>query len=269
MIEATDSLLAFLYPMLIATALATARAIGMVMITPAFTRTGVTGLLRSCIAVAIAAPMVPPTFDQISLLQGLSTLTVVGLMVKEVVIGALIGFVFGIPFWAAETAGDIVDLQRGTTAAQLVDPNAMSESSITGTLFSIVAVAIFFTSGGLGILADAVYRSYELWPASSFRPVVSQASGLALLKTLDGLMRIAVLLVAPIMVALLIADVMLGYLSRLAPQIHVFDLSLAVKNLLFAFLIVVYAMFLAPSLMREIGGLAGGFDLLRSLAEGR
>lgn len=263
--EATVALLKVAYPYLIATGLVVARTLGVVMISPVFTRLGITGMIRSCIAVAVALPMVPPVVEQISLLSGLSTFAVVGLMVKEVAVGALIGFVFGIPFWAGEAAGDMVDLQRGTTSAQLLDPTSMTESGISATLMSITMIALFFASGGFNLMADVLYRSYQLWPAGQFEPVVAEGSGLALLKALDRVMQLALLLVAPIMVALLAADLMLGYLSRLAPQIHVFDLSLAVKNLLFAFLMVLYATFLAPAMMTEIGALHGTYDMLRTL----
>lgn len=267
--ESTAALLKVAYPYLVATALAVARTLGAVLITPAFTRLGVTGLLRSCIAVALAVPLAPPLVEQISLIQGLSTLSVVGLMVKEVAVGALIGFVFGIPFWAAETAGDIIDLQRGTTAAQIVDPNALTESGVSATLLTLTMLALFYTSGGFNLLVDALYRSYQLWPATQFQPIMAANTGLALLKALDQVMQLGVLLVAPIMMALLVADLMLGYLSRLAPQIHVFDLSLAVKNLLFTFLMVLYAVFLVPTMMNQAGGLNGAFDALRALAQGR
>lgn len=266
--EPTVALLKVAYPYLIATALAVARVLGVIAITPAFTRLGVTGLLRACIAAAVAIPIVPPIVDQISLLQGLSTFTVVGLMVKEVAVGAVIGLVFGVPFWAAEAAGDMIDLQRGTTAAQLVDPTSLTESGVSATFLTLVMLALFFASGGFALLADAIYRSYELWPVSRFSPVIAASSALALLKLLDRVMQLAVLLIAPIMVALLVADLMLGYLSRLAPQIHVFDLSLAVKNLLFTFLMAIYAIFLAPAMMTQIGGLTGAFDQIRALVLG-
>jgi type III secretion protein T len=266
--DATVALIKAAYPYLLASGLAVARALGVVLITPAFTRLGVTGLLRSCIAVAVAVPAVPPILDAIAPVQGLSPLTVAGLMIKEVVVGGVIGFVFGVPFWAAETAGDIVDLQRGSSASQLLDPIALAESSVSATFLTLAMLALFFTTGGFALLADAIYRSYELWPATRFTPVFDSSAALVALKTLDRIMQIAVLLVAPIMVALLAADLMLGYLSRLAPQIHVFDLSLSVKNLLFTFMMVVYAVFLAPAMLTEVGALRGAFDLVRDFAAG-
>ncbi|YBV93827.1 type III secretion system export apparatus subunit SctT (plasmid) [Phyllobacteriaceae bacterium JZ32] len=262
---ATFSILEFAYPLLIATAMAMSRALGLVVVTPAFTRLGLTGLLRSGVAIAISIPVVPGILAAMAEHRDLTSVAMTGLMVKEFVVGIIIGIAFGIPFWAAEVAGDLVDLQRGSTSAQLVDPLAINEASISATLFSISLVALFFMSGGFLLLLEGFYRSYDLWPIASFTPVMGSQAVSALLGALDRIMQIALLLIAPVVLALLIADLMLAYLSRLSPQLHIFDLSLAIKNLLFCVLILLYAMFLVPLMLSQIGNMSGTFDALRAV----
>jgi type III secretion protein T len=267
-VEATNAITALLssaYPLLIATAIGVARALGVIMLTPAFTRLGMTGVLRSSVATVIAIPVIPGILDGLAATP-LTSALIAGLLIKEMLIGAVIGLAFGIPFWAAEAAGDLVDLQRGSTAAQLLDPLALAESNITGTLLTITLLALFFLTGGFSLLLRGLYESYALWPAMSFAPVLGTDSVSPILQMLDRIMQISILLVAPIVVGLLLADIALGFLSRMTPQFHVFDLSLAVKNLLFTILMVVYAMFLVPLMLSEIGALHGAFDLLRRLA---
>src|SRR5262249_9370760 len=130
---ATMAFLSAVYPFLVAAAIAGARALGVVMVTPAFTRLGITGLIRTSVAIIVAFPVIPTVLDAVTTTQ-LSSGVIAGLLIKEVLIGTIIGIAFGIPFWAAEAAGDLVDLQRGSTAAQLLDPLALTESSITSTL---------------------------------------------------------------------------------------------------------------------------------------
>ena len=265
---AMTALLSSVYPLLVAAAIAAARALGVVMVTPAFTRLGVTGLLRSSVAIIVAVPVVPVVLDTVTTTQ-LSSGIIAGLLIKEMFIGSIVGIAFGIPFWAAEAAGDLVDLQRGSTAAQLLDPLALAESNITSTLLTITLLALFFLTGGFSLLLRGLYDSYALWPATSFAPVLGVNSVVPLLRVLDRIMQISVLMVAPIVIGLLLTDIALGFLSRLTPQFFVFDLSLSVKNLLFTFLMVVYAMFLVPIMLSEVGALRGAFDLLRQLAAGR
>ena len=87
-----------------------------------------------------------------------------------------------------------------------------------------------------------------------------ESTALQLLHVLDRLMSIGVLMIAPVVIALLVADLLLAYLSRMAPQLHVFDLSLPVKNLLFAFLLTLYAAFLVPFMLTELGELPALFQ---------
>ncbi|WP_337761947.1 type III secretion system export apparatus subunit SctT [Sinorhizobium meliloti] len=255
-----------IYPVLAGAAIAMARALGMIVITPAFVRLGLTGLIRSGVAIAIALPLVPSFTVTLINTPGLTTITVAGLLMKEIIIGIVLGVVLGIPFWAAEVAGDLVDLQRGSTSAQLVDPLQATETSIAGTFFVLALVAVFFKSGGFSLLADTFYKSYEIWPVTSFRPTLGSESAMAVLAILDRIMQIGVLLIAPIVLALLIADLMLAYLSRMSPQLHVFDLSLAVKNLIFAILIVLYLTYLLRYMEEELAILKAAPQLLRGLA---
>jgi type III secretion protein T len=264
---ATTALLSAAYPYLIAAAIAAARALGLVIVTPAFTRLGMTGLLRSSVAAVIALPLIPSILEALAAVQ-FSSAILAGLVIKEMLIGAVVGIAFGIPFWAAEAAGDLVDLQRGSTAAQLLDPLALAESNITATLLTVTLVALFFMTGGFSLLLTGLYDSYGLWPATSFAPVLGTDSVAPLLRVLDRIMQISILMVAPIVIGLLIADIALGFLSRMTPQFHVFDLSLAVKNLLFTFLMAVYMVFLMPVMLSQIGALNDAFDLLRRLVEG-
>jgi hypothetical protein len=53
----------------------------------------------------------------------------------------VVGVVLAVPLYAAEAAGDILDLQRGSSSATLSDPLGSSQSAITGTLLALVVIA--------------------------------------------------------------------------------------------------------------------------------
>ncbi len=86
------------------------------------------------------------------------------------------------------------------------------------------------------------------------------------LRTIRGEIRPVISTFDCRMIAILIADVMMAFLSRMAPQLHIFDLSMAVKNLLYSFLIVVYLIFLTPQMFDQVAGMQGGLETLRQLA---
>ncbi|WP_437883369.1 type III secretion system export apparatus subunit SctT [Pseudomonas sp. LRF_L74] len=267
--EAANAFFEFAYPLLSAFGLAVARALGLVLITPAFNRLGLSGMLRSAVAVVISIPVAPLAFAALGQMeQPPGALTYAGLLIKELVIGVIVGLLFGIPFWAAEVAGELIDLQRGSTMAQLLDPLQIGESSVMSTFLSVILIALFFMSGGFLAMLDGFYQSYRLWPAQDFAPVLAQQSVLQMLHILDRIMYIGVMMIAPLVVALLVADLMLAYLSRMAPQLHVFDLSMPVKNLLFAVLLTLYAAFLLPYMFSQLGDLPQAFQQMVGMLAG-
>jgi type III secretion protein T len=245
----------------IATGFALARMAGLISVMPAFTRIGLTGILRGATALALALPVVPMV---VAALAGerLTITIVAALLFKEVIIGVVIGLVLGVPIWAAEAAGDILDLQRGSNAAGLVDPLAIVEEGITGTLFGLVMVALYFGSGGLRLTLGTVYDSYGIWPAAAVFPTLTPAAGQFFIRLLDNVVTMGLVLVAPIMIFLLLSDLLLGLVSRAAPHLNVFALVLSVKNLVFALLLALYCAFLIKYMGTDLGSLLGaGSDL--------
>ncbi|MDF0733075.1 type III secretion system export apparatus subunit SctT [Pseudomonas entomophila] len=255
------------YPTIGSAALASARAMGVVVITPAFNRLGLTGMIRSCAAVAISVPMFVPVFSAFTSLPEHGGFWLLGLLIKEFLVGLVVGLLFGIPFWAAEVAGELIDLQRGSTMAQLVDPLSSGESGVMSTLLTVMLIALYFMSGGFILMVDGYLHSYQLWPVSDFTPLFASSALPAVLAILDQVMRIGVLMVAPLIIALLVTDLMLAYLSRMAPSLHIFDLSLPVKNLFFALLMVVYIGFLIPVMLDQLAEFRGTVEVLKNLVD--
>ena len=179
---------------------------------------------------AAAGPMAAPTLAL--------------LVLKEALVGLMIGLAFGIPFWGAEAAGDVLDFHRGASAAYLIDPSATSEASITGTLFVLMMLTLFVLFGGALILAEGLYQSYALWPALAFLPSFEPQSHDLLLAFLDRIMMLALVLAGPLVIAMFLSELALALINRFAPQMNVFDLSLAIKGIVFAALLPVYAIFL-------------------------
>ncbi|HET7314007.1 type III secretion system export apparatus subunit SctT [Salinisphaera sp.] len=253
------------YPVFIALGLAAARSLGMVFIFPAFNRLGLNGTIRTSVAIVLSLPVLPLVLASYGQTQ-FTVLFLAGIVIKEMLIGLVIGLLFGLPFWGAEVAGSLIDLQRGSTMAQLLDPNAVTRAGLTATLLSILMVALFFASGGFDGLLDVLYRSYHLWPIFQFGPSLDQDAAMAVLHMLDRIMFIGVRMMAPLVIAVLAGDLALAYLARIAPNLHVFSLSLALKNLVFAVLMVIYIMFLMPRMIEDLGSLGAAFAELKQFS---
>jgi type III secretion protein T len=265
-VELSGVILERLQDYAIATGFALARMAGLISIMPAFTRIGLTGILRGATALALALPVVPMIVAAHAG-ERLTVTIVAALLFKEVIIGLVIGLVLGVPIWAAEAAGDVLDLQRGSNAAGLLDPLSTTEEGITGTLFGLVMVALYFGSGGLPLTLRTVYDSYAIWPAASVLPTHTPAASQFFIRLLDNVVTMGLVLVAPIVIFLLLTDLLLGLVSRAAPHLNVFALVLSVKNLVFALLLVLYCAFLIQYMGTDLGALLGTGSILESIGK--
>jgi type III secretion protein T len=250
---------------IIAIAMAGARMGGAVLVLPAFTRLGLSGMLRTSIALTMAIPLLP-LMVTIMAPQPLGFGQAAAILAKEVAVGMILGLLLGVPIWAAEAAGEILDLQRGVTFAELVDPSYTTQNNVMGTFFALVMVAIYFMSGGLSVTLRTIYDSYTLWPLTSFTPMFSREAGEVLLAVLDDIVGLGVMLVAPIILALLLADLSLALVARAAPHMNIFVLSLPVKNLALTVLMVLYGAFLLSYLKDNLRGLIDARPKLERIA---
>jgi type III secretion protein T len=250
-----QALLNAVFAYLTAVALATARPMALVLILPVFVRLGITGLIRGAFVVAIALPVVPTLLTALPP-NGASTIRLVFLAVKETFVGLILGLLLSTPFWAAQVAGDVIDFQRQAPDAQLQDPNAMTEATISGTLFLLVIIALFVAADGFRTVAQSLYESYGIWPVLAPLPRLDISAAALALQLLDQLLRLALILAFPVLLTMFLAMMTLMLIARFAPQLNVFDLSMAARNLFFFVVMPIYATFLIEYFTAEISGLS-------------
>jgi type III secretion protein T len=250
-----QALLNAVFAYLTATVLATARPMGLVLVLPVFVRLGLTGLIRGGFVIAIALPVVPGLVEALAPC-GASTLQLASLALKETVIGLILGLLLSIPFRAAQVAGDVIDFQRQAPDATLQDPGAMTEATISGTLFLLVIIVMFVAADGLQTTARSLYESYAIWPVLAPLPRLDSSAAMLVLQLLDQLMRLAFILAFPVLITMFLAMLTLTLIARFAPQLNVFDLSMAARNQFFFVVMPIHATFLVEYFSSEIGGLA-------------
>jgi type III secretion protein T len=208
-----------------------------------FDRLGVTGLIRNGIALVLSIPLIPMIAAHLGSEQ-FSLGLITALLLKEVVVGLIVGLVLGVPIYAAEVAGDILDLQRGSSSGTLSDPLGTTQSQISGTLLALVIIALYFASGCFDLTLRAIYDSYGIWPVRRLLPLLSREAGGLLLSLLDTVVATGLMLVGPIVVCLLLVDLLFALIARAAPSLQPFYLSMTVKNLVFSLVLVLYGAFL-------------------------
>ena len=228
--------------------LTSARTAAAFTILPFMNRQILSGFTKNSIVIALILPLVALFPLKIQLNQPMAFLIFIGIMIKEAFIGFMIGMLVGIVFWAAQNAGDFIDMQRGAFYALFYDPFVTTQATPFGSLFFHILVTLFFINGGFSDLIKTIYDSYSIWPINDFFPVWNINLAAILASTIIRLMRLILAVTAPLILACFSVDLCMGLINRFSPNLNVFILSLPIKSALAVFMVAVYSYFFIPFL---------------------
>lgn len=210
---------------------------------PVFAKQYIMGMGRNVVIFAMALPLFPVVYPEFPALD-LPVLVVIVTICKEVIIGALLGYLSGFIFYAADSVGFIVDIQRGSSMAMTFDPVAGSQTSLLGSFLTQMMTTIFFTVGGFLFFIGIIYHTYVLWPVFTFYPTFHVDFPMFMMSFVDELMEAIFCFSGPILIILFLAEFGLGMISRFAPQLNVFFMAMPVKSWLSMFFLLFYFSFL-------------------------
>ena len=196
-------------------------------------------LVRNGVAAALSLLVYPIVSAQIAEAQ-LSALQFAGAAAKEFLIGMLVGSVVMVIFWAVQAVGNFIDNQRGATMASSMDPLVGEQSSPLGLFMTQSMVAVFFATGLFNGFLDGVYLSYELWPATSFWPYMDTNVLTFFVAQFALISQIALVVGGPVVIAMFLSELGLGFVSRFAPQLNVFFLSMPVKSAVASLMLILF-----------------------------
>jgi len=153
-----------------------------------------------------------------------------GAVMQQVGIGLTIGFVVRLVFASFELAGEVVGFQMGLNFASFFDPTLNTQSSAAARFFGYMASLLFVVVNGHLMVLMAVIRSFEVFPVNQN---FLEALSLMKLYSLGGeLFASGFWIALPIMGMLMFANLALGIVSRVAPQMNIyavgFPITLAV-----------------------------------------
>jgi len=184
--------------------------------------------------------------------------------VKEAFIGMLLGLGFGIFVWAVQSVGDLVDFQTGSANAPFFDPIGGHEGGPTGQFLGWVVITLFMSAGGLLAMLRVVVDSFRLWPVASFYPHVGDMLERFVIHQGDTLFLWTVKLAAPVIFVLLLVELGIGLIGRIAPQLNVFVFAQPVKSVLANLMLLLFMYFLYDSLRDFLKPENGVLDFLRN-----
>jgi len=161
------------------------------------------------------------------------------------VFGGIIGFIANTIFCAINAGGDMINMQMGLSSAMMFDNSTKAQASIFGTFLVLFATVLFMDIGGMYWLIRAIVRSFDIFPVyGTDLNLAALISRDYIITVTSNVLYIGMQIASPILLATLGQDVILGIISKTAPQVNVFQLSFLFKPVIgVAIMIVILPMF--------------------------
>lgn len=177
---------------------------------------GVAAMLSYYIPMKVAVDIISPGYF-------------IAALVVEILIGYTLGFVAYILFAAIQLAGQLMDMQMGFAIVNVVDPQSGMQIPLMGNLVQTLALLTYLAVNGHHYLLQALVQSYTVIPVLGLK--MGGAFTELLVSISAHMFVLAVKIAAPIVIAILISDIAMGFIARTVPQMNVFIIGLPLKIL--------------------------------------
>lgn len=212
-----------------------ARMMGFIRFSPVFNRKEIPTIVKVALALlltititSVLKPPMPPAHNSMFLS-----------IVLNIAVGAMIGYMAQLILIAIDAGADMINMQMGLSSAMVLDPTTQSQVSILEKCFSLLGVLIFIQLGGIYWLFQAFMRSFELFPIyATTIPLDKIVNMEYLIQMTSNVLYMGLQIASPVLLATLGQDIILGIISKTAPQVNVFQLSFLFKPVLGAAIIV-------------------------------
>ena len=217
-------LLGFGITQLVTFLLVLARVGGIFTVGPVFANANVNRTVRLAIAVALAFVFLPlAKYDA----GKLDVLSFFGAIIKETLVGLLMGYLASMMFSAIQMAGSYIDLAMGLGFASQVDPMSKERSAVMGQLQNMIATLIFLGINGHHIMIRGLADSFAVLPIGKMIMTPEAAGGM--LGIFATVILAALKIASPVIGVIFITDISLGILARTVPQLNIFSVGFPVK----------------------------------------
>ena len=196
-----------------------ARLGAIVMLLPGFGENFIPPRIRLAFALSLSLMLFPIVAGGAPPLPG-GPGEMAGAVIKELLIGMMIGGVIRMFMGSLAAAGEIVSLQTTLSFSQTANPSQAQPSTTLATFLGLMGIVLIMTTDLHHLFVAAIVRSFSLFPMGREVPL-ADASQMAV-RTMSSSFALGLQLAAPVVVFSLIFNIATGLVGRVMPQFQVF-----------------------------------------------
>lgn len=189
-------------------------------------------VLFALVLSAAVYPMVPMSAVVPDSLAGLAV--AIG---TEMLIGITMGFALYLMLIGVQIGADLVSYQMGLGMAHLVDPNTELDSTVLSQLYLMVATLIYVLMNGHIVLIRSLVQTFDAVPLMGAHIGTDVLT--LLVSILTNAFILGVRVAGPALVAIFLATIALGFISRTMPQLNILAAGFPIRITLGLSLIVI------------------------------
>lgn len=188
--------------------------------------------------------------------HSLSQLIIYALM--ETLTGLVFGFITNMCFNSLKIAGSLIDQQLGLSMANIYDPNTNTQNTLIETILYWLGVMIFFSMNGHHQLIAGIQNSFNLVKVGQ---LILSGNFDYVINVFVQCFIIGIKIAIPMILSLLIAELLIGFISKSVPQLNVMVVSMPLKLLMG----IIFIMIALPFLINKMHHL---FNQIPSILDG-
>lgn len=223
-----------------------ARILALLAAAPPFNNVGLSVRTRLILGLSITLAIVPalPAIPVSEPSSGIGLL----IFAQQILLGYAMGFVMRLIFSAIDLSGTIIGNLMGLGFATAYDPDSSSQTPVISEFFGILALLVFLAIDGHLMVIGTLVHSFSAFPIGASSVTGGSWGNVANAGAL--IFASGIFLALPVTVALLITNIALGILSRVAPQLNLMAIGFPITIVLGFAAIVVSLSYLAVPLQQ-------------------
>ena len=202
------------------------RTSGMLVSAPLLSHKGIPAQTKVGFAVFFALVLVPITRDNAPVAPAQLGGVIDGVM-REVLFGLALGLSMNLVFLGAQMASRIIGVQMGFGLGGVFDPITNQDHGTFDQFYLLLITLVFFSINGHYMVIQALAETLRAVPLGTFDP--GSFSGSAIAPLMAGLTVTAVRIAMPVMAALFLTDLGMGFVARTVPQMQVLVVGAPIK----------------------------------------
>jgi len=172
------------------------------------------------------------------------------IVLSELAIGILIGFLMNIIFATFQMAGEYFSVQIGFSYTEVLDPVGQSSLPVISTLKNLMAIMVFLVIGAHRTVIETLALSYQKVQLTSLTAELQNGIIKSFEIAVGAMFVIAFKISLPVLGVLLLVTVAEALMGKAAPQMNILQLSFPAKILIGLSVLILIVPFIESQMVR-------------------